>query len=353
MMRLYCALLALLLAGPTMAENAPPAGAGLPISVKAAVTFLEVDSFNENLAIYKATVDVRVRWQDLGQRRPAAEANDPPRVFRGADAQAQLAKLWVPAVEIINQRGNPTYTAQGLRIFPDGRIELTRRTSGDFATPYEAERFPFDRQKLQIELAIRSQTLDMVTLGFDQNDLDASRAVAGAHLEGWSLLDMTLRSEPLPGWYGAMHGRVIASLEIARHSAATASAIAIPLFATLLIPCLTIWLNRLKDGQLQLEAHSLINLLIGGLFAVIALNLSVNTRYVALSSGDNLVSRLLALSYCTLGMAFLINLLLVRFRVMEQLFGRWPQEQTYLILRWAFPVLVLTTAVAMVLSAIA
>ena len=218
-------------------------------------------------------------------RRPAAEANDPPRVFRGADAQAQLAKLWVPGVEISNQRGNPTYTAQGLRIFPDGRIELTRRTSGDFATPYEAERFPFDRQKLQIELAIRSQTLDMVTLGFDQNDLDASRAVAGAHLEGWSLLDMTLRSEPLPGWYGAMHGRVIASLEIVRHSAATATAIAIPLFATLLIPCLTIWLNRLKDGQLQLEAHSLINLLIGGLFAVIALNLSVNTRYVALSSG--------------------------------------------------------------------
>ena len=106
-------------------------------------------------------------------------------------------------------------------------------------------------------------------------------------------------------------------------------------------------------GQLQLEAHSLINLLIGGLFAVIALNLSVNTRYVALSSGDNLVSRLLALSYCTLGMAFLINLLLVRFRVMEQLFGRWPQEQTYLVLRWAFPVLVLTMAGAMILSAVA
>ena len=39
-------------------------------------------------------------------------------------------------------------------------------------------------------------------------------------------------------------------------------------------------------GQLQLEAHSLINLLIGGLFAVIALNLSVNTRYTALSAGD-------------------------------------------------------------------
>jgi hypothetical protein len=39
--------------------------------------------------------------------------------------------------------------------------------------------------------------------------------------------------------------------------------------------------------------------------------------------------------------------------VVEQLFGRWAQEQCYLVLRWAFPTLVLTVAVAMVLSAIA
>ena len=65
------------------------------------------------------------------------------------------------------------------------------------------------------------------------------------------------------------------------------------------------------------------------------------------------VSRLIALSYVTLGLAFLINLLLVRFRVAEQLFGRCVQEQCYLVLRWVFPVLVLTTAGAMILSAIA
>jgi hypothetical protein len=191
------------------------------------------------------------------------------------------------------------------------------------------ERFPFDRQKLQIELAMRSQTSDAVALAFDQGDLDSSRAAAGAHLEGWTLLHVTLRSEPLTGWYGATHARVVASLWIARQPAAIATAIAIPLFATLLIPFLAIWLNRVKDGQLQLEAHSLINLLIGGLFAVIALNLSVNTRYMALSAGDNLVSRLLALCYVTLGISFLINLLLVRFRAIERLLGRYTQEQCY------------------------
>ena len=249
------------------------------------MTFAEIESFSENTATFKATVDVRLRWQDLRLRRPAAEAADPPRVFRGAEAQAQLATLWVPNVEVTNQRGNPSYTTLGLRIYPDGQVELTRRTTAEFATPHDVERFPFDRQKLQIELAIRDQTADVVALGFDQRDLDSSRAAAGAHLEGWTLLHTTLRSEPLAGWYGATHAHVVASLEIARHPAAPATAIGIPLFATLLIPFLAIWLNRVKDGQLQLEAHSLINLLIGGLFAVIALNLSVNSRYTGIERG--------------------------------------------------------------------
>jgi hypothetical protein len=353
MTRLCCALVLLLLAGPAAAETGLPTANGLPIRVKAAVTFAEIESFSENTATFKATVDVRLRWQDLGLRRPAAEAADPPRVFRGAEAQAQLATLWVPNAEITNQRGSPSYTAAGLRIYPDGQVELTRRTTAEFATPYDVERFPFDRQKLQVELAVRDQIAEVVALSFDQRDLDSSRAAAGTHLEGWTLLHATLRSEPLAGWYGATHAHIVASLEIARNPAAPATAIGIPLFATLLIPFLAIWLNRVKDGQLQLEAHSLINLLIGGLFAVIALNLSVNSRYTALSVSDNLVSRLLALSYATLGISFLINLLLIRFRVVERLLGRYTQEQCYLVLRWVFPVLVLTMAGAMILSAVA
>ena len=87
--------------------------------------------------------------------------------------------------------------------------------------------------------------------------------------------------------------------------------------------------------------------------SAVALNLSINTRYPALSVGDNLVNRLLALSYVTLGISFLINLLLVRFRLVERTLGRYTQEQCYLVLRWAFPALVLTMAVAMALSAIA
>lgn len=341
------------LAHPTAAQTSLPTDKGLPLRVKAAVAFVEVPTFNENTGTFKATVDVRLRWEDPRLRRPAGEATDPPRVYRGAEARAQLAKLWVPGAELVNQKGKATYMADGLRIYPDGRVELTRRTSAEFTTAFEVERFPFDRQKLRLEVAIRDLTSDAVKLEFDQDDLDFSRIAANATLDGWDLGLVTLRSEPLSGWYGASHARVLASLEVARQSGAVAAAIFVPLFASLLIPLLGIWLNRAEDGVFQIETFEFVNLIVGGLFAVIALNFTISSMYQVLSSGDNPVTRLFTLNYITLGISLLVNVLIFRFGVIERWFGRYVQEQLYLFLIWAVPLLVLTMASAVVLVAIA
>jgi hypothetical protein len=338
-------------AAAAQAPTSLPTSKGLPVLVRVAVAFVEITAFNENTGTYKATVDVRLRWEDPRLRRPA-EATDPPKVYRGADAQAQLANLWVPLVEVVNQRGAATYMANGLRVYPDGRVELTTRTNGEFATPFEVERFPFDRQKLQIELAIRNLTADAVTLQFEQVDLEFSRAAANARLDGWTVGLVSLKAEPLTGWYGASHARVLASLEIARISGPIAAAIFIPLFASLLIPLLGIWLNRVDDGQFQIETFEFVNLIVGGLFAVIALNFTVNSLYQFLAQGENPVHWLFALNYVTLGVSLLINVLIFRFGMVERVLGRYVQEQLYLFLIWAVPVLVLTTATAVILVAV-
>jgi len=163
---------------------------------------------------------------------------------------------------------------------------------------------------------------------------------------------VSLRSEPLAGWYGGSHARVLASLEVARQPGTILASVFIPLFASLLIPLLAIWLNRVEDGRFRIETFELVNVIIGGLFAVIALNFTVNSAYQVLGTGDNPVSRLFALNYVTLGLCLLVNILIFRFGVVERLFGRYVQEQVYLVLIWAIPVLVLTMASAVVLVAI-
>jgi hypothetical protein len=346
-------LLAALLAGrPAIAQLDVPTGKGLPVQVNVAVEYVDVVSYKENNNAYTAVVDIRLRWQDLRLQRPDAARTEPPRVFRGPDADAQMAKMWMPAVELANQRSRPTYTTSALWIEPDGRVELIKRVSSDFASNTNVFRFPFDRQNLKLNIVARDDE-GTVELGFVQDDLDYSRHSKTASLDGWDLGVVTLRNEPVAGWRGATYGQVVASLEIARQSGIIVGAVLLPLFASLLIPMLAIWLNRNDDGYFHIETFELVNIIIGGLFAVIALNFTVNSAYEMLSSGDNPVHRLLALNYLALGASLLVNVLLFRFGVVASLCGRYVQEQVYFVLAWAIPVIAFGTATAIVLTALA
>ncbi|MGD9913458.1 MAG: hypothetical protein AB7S80_05195 [Rhizobiaceae bacterium] len=356
MRRLLIALAALLVGAVQAAFAQPdlPLDKGLPVLVKAATAYVEMTGFDENASTFRATVDLRLRWQDLRQRRPPDEANDPPRVFRGDDARLQMKRIWIPPVEIANQAGGDNGGGDiGLRIFPDGQVELTRRVTGEFETVYDVSRFPFGEQLLQLRLVVRNLTAGQVDLTFDQDDLDYSRAAPGAALDGWDLRFVNLRVGPLPGWYGGAHATLTAALEIGRQTGPAIAAIFVPLLASLLIPILTIWLNKVEDGGFKVDAFELVNIVIGGLFAVIALNFTVNSVFEVLVTGDNPVNRLFTLNYVTLAVCLAVNVLLGRFNLAARLAGPHVQEQVYLFLMWAIPAMVLLTAASIIFVAIA
>ena len=330
-----------------------PTGKGLPVVVQVGVSFVDIPAFDENKGTFTTTVDIRVRWEDARLAKPAADAGNPPQVYRDAAAEARLAEIWSPGVDLVNRRGDATFRTQGLRIFPNGAVELMTRTRADFNTPVDIRRFPFDRQTLQISASARNHTTDAVTLQFDQDDLDFSQVSAKANLDGWTLGLVGLTSQPLSGWYNASHGRVVAALTIEREPGLAVAAIFIPLFASLLIPVLALWLNRMEDGVFQIETFELVNLIVGGLFAVIALNFTVYSSYAVLASGGNAVTKLFALNYVTLAISLLVNILFYRFQVFEYLFGRFVQEQMYRFLLWGIPVIVFALATSFILNALA
>lgn len=353
-MKVLAAILFLLGAtAQAAADTTIPRDKGLPVQVQVGVGFVSLTGFDENAATFKGTVDVRLRWQDLRLALPPDQASQPPRVFRGEAAAAELKQIWTPDGAIANQVGEAAKFDEGLRIFPGGQVELLQRVTGEFATEYDVSRFPFGAQKLQVRYALHNQTANEVALRYDQDDLDFSRASAEARLDGWMLRFVNLKVETLAGWYGASHASLVAALDIEREPGPVVAAIFIPLLASLIIPLLAIWLNRVEDGVFQIETFELVNIIIGGLFAVIALNFTVNSVFEVLESGDNPVNRLFALNYVTLAVSLAVNILLFRFRVVERLFGRYVQEQLYLFLVWAIPVLVLTTATSVILVALA
>ena len=217
----------------------------------------------------------------------------------------------------------------------------------------DPQRFPFDQQKLAAEVVVRGEDQDRVALDYHQDDLTFSTAGSDRNLDRWQVGLTNIRREPLPGLYGVLHSRLWVELQIRRQFSMAMAPIFIPLLASLLIPLMAIYMNEVKDGEFQIDAFELCNIVIGGLFAFIGLNFTVNSAYPMLGDADNTVTRLFGLNYLMLGAALAIIITLFRFNLVQRAFGKYVQEQLYLSIVWAGPLLVLATAIALLLVAMA
>jgi len=328
-----------------------PKDNGLPLNVELGVAFVDLLSFDENAGTFRATVDLRLRWSDQRLRETNSSSGAPPQTFTDKAAERKMRDIWVAPIAIANQRGASSDSSYGLRIYSTGAVELIHRITADFDVDVDVGNFPFDRQHLLVEAKVDGLPLNLVALRFGQAELDFSQASRDAKIPGWSVGLVDLRTSPALGWYNVPQARVIASLEVTRQPGLLVASIFIPLLASLLIPLLAMWLNRIENGIFTVDTHEMINIIIGGLFAVIALNFTVYSTYVVLADGDNTVNRLFALNYMALAVALLINIAFARFNVVAIWFGPWVQEQTYYVLMWLIPAVVMVLAATFLIAA--
>lgn len=335
------------------AAAALPRGKGLPVVVRAALFFASVDAFDDNKGTFEATTDLRLGWHDGSLRFPADTVSRGYREYRGAAAEIELARIWTPPIRFANRIGEPSLSERRLRVFPDGRIELLARTTAAYKVAVDVAHFPFDHQSLKVEIMVREETLDAVDLDFSNEDVDFSKVADKAELGGWTLGLVNLGRESVRGWDGESYARLSASLDVQRQAAGAIATVFIPLFASLLIPFLATWMNKSQDGGFEVEAFELANVVIGGLFAVIALSFAISAAYPVVASGDNTVTRLIGLNYVALAVGLFIIVMFYRYGLPARWFGPYLQEQSFRFLIWAFPFLFICTGMAFVLMAAA
>jgi hypothetical protein len=325
-----------------------PQGLGFPVLVRVGVSFLDSPDINENEGTFTSTVDVRLRWQDLRLAYPASAQAAGFMDFDGKAAEKKLEEIWQPEAVIANLKGEAIFKKMGLRIFPNGRVELMQRTRGVFTADYPLEKFPFDTQSLGIHVVSRSAPIQKVALDYRQDDLEFSSTRHIKEIDGWELGLVELAKAPVPAWRGEVNPGVVVAQQVRRNQSSLLATIFVPLFASLLIPLLVIWLNRMEDGEFAVDAFELTNISIGGLFAVVALNFTVNSSFVKLAVGDNPVMRLFGLNYFMLALSIGVGIALYRYSVVRRLFGPYVQEEFFRFISWGIPVLCFGAASAMV-----
>lgn len=338
---------------PSAGAMTLPMGKGLPVVVRTALYFAHLESLDDNTGRFEATTDLRLSWHDSRLSYPPGEGLNGYKQFLGAAADAQLAAMWVPGIKTLNRVGEASLTERRLRLYPEGRVELVIHSTALYKTQMDTARFPFDHQLLKVELAAPQDLPGAVDLDFRSDDVDFSRTAPDAELSGWELGLVSLQREVTQHWSGEQNAKVTAALQVQRLAGGSIATVFIPLFASLLIPFLATWMNKAEGGGFEVEAFELANVVIGGLFAVIALSFAISSAFPSIAAGDNTVTRLIGLNYVALGVALVIAVAFYRYKLLTYWFGGHVQGQAFRFLTWAFPLVFITTGLAFVAAAAA
>ncbi|MGB0713491.1 MAG: hypothetical protein ACPGUC_08020, partial [Gammaproteobacteria bacterium] len=89
-----------------------------------------------------------LRWVDP---RLAFDGSQ-PHIYEEHQAAAKLEAIWQPDLEIENEAGPREVENQELIIHPDGRVEYQERFRVAVHAHFDLARFPFDRQRLEVDL---------------------------------------------------------------------------------------------------------------------------------------------------------------------------------------------------------
>jgi uncharacterized Tic20 family protein len=183
--------------------------------------------------------------------------------------------------------------------------------------------------------------------------VEFSRAAKDAKIDGWDIGLVDLSSSTVAGWNGDRYSRATATLFIDRLPGSSIASVFIPLIASLLIPLLALWMNRGTEEGFEVDAFELANMGIGGLFSVIALSFAIYSSNPVIASTDNTVTRLFGLNYAMLALSLVIVVTFFRYELPRRWFGIHVQQQAFLFLSWATPLLALATSMAFLLVAAA
>jgi hypothetical protein len=328
-----------------------PTGKGLPVIVRTALYFINISSFDDDKGTFEAFTDLRLSWEDPRLRYPASEGLNGYKEYRASSAEKEIAKLWTPHIEFVNRINEPDFFERRLRIYPNGKVEIMTRTNAIYETPIDATRFPFDHQPLNIRIAVREDTVELVKLDFRQDDVSFSKTAKTITINGWNIGLVNLHRDLVRGWNGDRYSVVITTLDVERKPMRTLATIFIPLLASLLIPFLVIWMNKIEDSEFKVEAFELANVITGGLFAVIGLSFTINAEYTVIASNDNTVTRLFGLNYALLAISLGVVIMFFRYNLLRRWFGAYIQEQVFLFISWGFPLLAVSSALAFILVA--
>jgi len=323
-----------------------PPNATAPTTVEMSLYLDDVSRIDVAAHTYEVTGQLVMAWYD--DRLQALFAAEKARTvieFEGSAVANALSKLWHPAVEIMNERGQRHTGVRGLDIYPDGRVKLYEKFDSLAHLEGDMHLFPFVQADLRLALGAFVQNQAELRLQIQRYEFEHGESADEVIVGPWNFVAMTTEDQATKrsDEPDVLYSRADFVLTIQRSLLAGLS--------IYLLPILLIWVCAFSLLWLDIaEVNSYVASRIGG-----TLTLLLTTVAFQLT----LESRLPSVHYLTLmNLLVYVTILLLALSISCSVFylnyhrhAKEPARAFNRTVRWALPAfaLVVTGLIVLVL----
>lgn len=152
-----------------------PNAGGEPDEVTVRLGLLDIAEIDDREQVFTADIFVQIEWQDS---RLASDVNS------GVDLRTvAFADIWNPRLVVVNDRGLAAQLPDVATVDRQGKVTVLRRLAGPLAVQLDLREFPFDTQRLPIEIVSYEYSPSEIVFSHDSELVARLDALGGS---GWT-----------------------------------------------------------------------------------------------------------------------------------------------------------------------
>ncbi|MDW3204129.1 MAG: hypothetical protein R8L07_01195 [Alphaproteobacteria bacterium] len=225
----------------------PPKRGGHPVHVDIGLYVERLDSISEVDHSFQIETFMELIWCDP-RLAYLDEVNAPDRkVFLEDRAREEYGRIWAPDIIFMNTAAPPDVQQEELIVFPDGTVLYEERVAVSLRTRYDFTKFPFDSQRLVIEIESFSWPSSDLILHRDESKIGFSE---GFNIPSWDLTGFTSEVRNVREIRDRdTFSELLLAIEAERVSAPFVYRLILPLLLIVMISWSVFWLRTSDTGR--------------------------------------------------------------------------------------------------------
>jgi Neurotransmitter-gated ion-channel ligand binding domain/Neurotransmitter-gated ion-channel transmembrane region len=234
----------------------PPISDGERIPVAIAMRIINISDIDEVAQRFRMVGYLLAQWKDP---RLVFTPRAPWEKFRIYSAD----QIWCPHFDFIN--GVVPHEAHDItmRVYPDGTVRYSERSSAELSNTFHLRTFPFDRQTLEILIhptVAEYAIVELTELG-GSDSISAEPRVYDS-LAQWTMTGLAVAAEQIPGVGGESVGEIRFTISIVRRFNFYIWKVFLPLLLMVILSWTVFWIDPSElSSQVQISVTTILTVI--------------------------------------------------------------------------------------------